>query len=149
MITRDALYTFIESLVSAAGSNDPLFEAVTFRNLRGDLNTTQKVIRVDSFAGDHNVLGVDGEMNRELNVVTNIQCWVTPEKDEEEYIDAAKDQSFEMSQAIFDAIAANETLNDSVCFANFREFETGEANLGAQRRGVTYLDGTVNAAQEG
>lgn len=148
MISRDALYAFIESLIDDAEDGDALFEAQPFRNLRTSIDEAQKVIRVECFDGMHDVS--PREKETEKNVRATVQCWVKPDidganGDEELAVDTAADLSFDMSKEIFNAIAQNPGLNGGVCDSSFQEFETGEANLGG-RRGVTFLDGVINQA---
>lgn len=145
MITRNALYSFVESLVEAATDHDhPLYEAVTFRNLRSSVDETDKVIRVECFDGAF--CFSEEEKRKELGVRFTVQCWVLPGGEDQVDIDTAVDLSFEMARAVFEGIAGNADLNGAVCDAYADEFETGEANLGRQRRGVTYLDGMINQA---
>jgi hypothetical protein len=119
-----------------------------FRSLRTSVDEARKVVRVECFTGELDV----GE-REENNVQSTIQCWVLPDFDsygtEQEAIDAAADESFDMAKAIYTAIAPNMDLNGMVCTADFREFETGQAKLGSAQRGVTYLDGVINRAEEG
>lgn len=144
MITRNALYDFVEALIDAAVDGDALFDAVSFRNLRGSVNEAPKVVRVECIAGE---LNLSAEAKRkELNVEGTVQCWVQPATAEETDLDDAMDAAFDMAQAIHGAIANDPSLSGAVCDAQFREFETGYANLGAARRGVTYLDGVINRA---
>jgi hypothetical protein len=152
MITRDALYDFIETLVDNADPSSALFDAASFRNLRGSVDTKEdgtpvkKVVRVEVFVGQHCMTTEDKK--KELNVEATIQCWVTPESEGDELanLDQACDDSFDMSRELFEAMAANTNLNGLVCDSYFDEFETGTANLGSFNRGVTYLDGTINQA---
>jgi hypothetical protein len=125
MITRDALYEFVGTLIENAAVDTPLYEAEIFRNLRTSVDEAVKVIRVECFTGQHAL--TDEERRKELVVRFTVQCWVLPTDDTQEAIDTACDESFEMSRTIFVAIA-------------------GEANLGSVRRGVTYLDGIINNA---
>ena len=144
MITRDALYTKIESLIEDAVIGDALFDAVSYRNLRGDINTATRIVRIECIIGK---MCMTTETKRqELNVESTIQCWVMPSGTEESDLDTAMDASFEMAREIFEGIASDTALGGAVCDAYFDEFETGYANLGAARRGVTYLDGTINQA---
>lgn len=146
MITRNAIYSFIENLIETSAPDDALYEAISFRTLRASVDEAVKVVRVDCVTGTHNVLSVDGNRKRERNVQTTIQCFMTPDVNLEPDVamEEATDVSFAMSQQIFDAMAISPSLNGTVCDAYFEDFETGEANLGATRRGVTYLDGTIN-----
>lgn len=142
MITRDAIYTFIEDLITAAGVGTPLYEAVSARNLRTSVDSATKVIRVECFAGEF--VRTAETKRSELNVKSLIQTFVTPAGTEESDLDDATDLSFDMAKVIHDAIADHPDLDGTVCDAQFREFETGYANLGTMRRGTTYLDGTIN-----
>ena len=148
MISRNALYSFVESLIENAGIDEPLRDAVTFRNLRTSVDEAEKVIRIECFTGQHCMTTED--VRKELKVQFTIQCWVTPDNnrysDEQIANDAAVDLSFDMSRVIFEAIAANTSLGGLVCDAECDEFESGEANLGATQRGVTFLDGVINQA---
>jgi hypothetical protein len=138
MITRNALYSFVESLIDAAANGEPLFEASSFRNIRTFVDEAEKVVRVECFDGQFCMSEED--VRKELGVRFTVQCWVLPEDDEQTSIDTAVDLSFEMARTIF------ADLNGQVCDAYGDQFETGEANLGRQRRGVTYLDGIINRA---
>lgn len=144
MITRDALYDFIDTLIDNAGEGTPLENAVIFPNIRGSVDDADKVVRVECFNGNHAM--TDEDRRKELRVQFTIQCWVKPTGDDLTDIDTAVDLSFEMSRTIFRAIASDTSLNNKVCDCYADEFETGEANLGATRRGVTFLDGTINEA---
>jgi hypothetical protein len=144
MITRNALYSFVESLIDAAANGEPLFEASSFRNIRTFVDEAEKVVRVECFDGQFCMSEED--VRKELGVRFTVQCWVLPEDDEQTSIDTAVDLSFEMARTIFEGIAGNADLNGQVCDAYGDQFETGEANLGRQRRGVTYLDGIINRA---
>jgi hypothetical protein len=144
MISRNALYSFIETIVGAALDGSPLHGAESFRNLRSPVDETTKVIRVECFVGQH-VMTTE-TVRKEANVRFTVQCWVTPESGEQTDIDAAVDESFDMSRILFEAIASDTSLSGGVCDAYCDEFETGEANLGTIRRGVTFLDGLINRA---
>lgn len=142
MITRDALYTFVEDLISNAVSSSPLDGAVSARNLRTSVDSADKVVRVECFEGS---LSVSNDPKfTEQEVKATIQCWVLPAGTEQADLDDATDESFEMARTIFEAIVATPHLDGTVCDAKFSEFETGYANLGATPRGVTYLDGMLN-----
>jgi hypothetical protein len=143
MISRDALYDFIEATIAAADSGDALFEAVSFRNLRGQLGAA-KTVRVECIIGFH--CRTEEAVRRELNVSATIQCWVLPATTSEIDMDTATDISFDMRKEIFDAIADDPSLSGGVCDSDFQAFETGYANLGSTRHGVTYLDGLINTA---
>jgi hypothetical protein len=103
-----------------------------------------KVVRVECFDGTF--CFSEEDQRKELGVRFTVQCWVLPEKDDQPDIDTAVDLSFEMARAVFNAMAGNADLGGKVCDAYGDQFETGEANLGRQRRGVTYLDGIINRA---
>lgn len=142
MIARDALYTFIESLITAAAPSSALFDAASFRNLRGAVDTAQKVVRVECLEGE--LVLTDEAARKEMNVRSTIQTYCLPTDLEETSLDDAADTSFEMAREIYEAVAGDPSLNAGVCDAQFREFETGHANLGATRYGVTWLDGIIN-----
>ena len=145
MNSRSALYSFIESLIESSTSGDPLFEAQSARNLRTSVDQATKMVRVECFTGELTL--TTEQRRRELMVQSTIQCWVLPEDvNDITSLDAAVDMSFEMAVQIHDAIANNPDLAAGVCDSQFREFETGHANLGATLRGVTYLDGLINQA---
>lgn len=142
MITRNALYTFIESTIDAADVTSPLFGASSFRNLRGSVDAAAKVIRVEVFTGE--LTRADADRDTEKMIEAEIQCWVTPVSTTESDLDTATDESFDMAKTLHDAIADNPGLDGTVCDAQFRKFETGFANIGSTRMGVTYLDGLIN-----
>lgn len=144
MITRNALYTVIEDLIAAAVPGDALFEAVSYRNLRGAVDTVQKTVRIESFVGQH-VMTTEN-MRKEANVQTTIQTWCLPAGTDDADLDTAMDTAFEMSRELFEGLAANTDLNGAVCDSYFDGFETGYANIGATRYGVTWLDGLINQA---
>lgn len=144
MITRDALYDFTEALITGSGPTDPLYAAESFRNIRSSVDEADKVVRIECFAG--NFRPTSEEKQKEANVSFTAQFWVKPESDEQADMDTATDLSVEMARQFFDAMAANTNLSGLVCDSWADEFETGEANLGSIRRGVTYLDGLINHA---
>ena len=146
MITRNALYDFIENLIRDADAGTALDEAFTFRNLRTSVDDARKLIRVECFDGQHAMTAES--CRKELGVSFTIQCWVLPDEElpEQIAIDEAIDLSFDMSRQIFEGIASDTSLNGAVCDSYANEFETGESNLGTTRRGVTYLDGIINQA---
>jgi hypothetical protein len=144
VITREALYDFIQTVIDASDVSDALNGAEVFRNLRTSVDEAEKVVRVEVLAGQHCMSEED--VRKEIGVQATIQSWVKPDLDagdEQQAIDDATDLSFEMSREIFRAIAGDPGLDGRVCDSSFEEFETGEANLGG-RRGVTYLDGIIN-----
>ena len=141
MITRDALYSFVQGLIDSAADDTPLKGAENFRDLRSSVDEADKVIRIEVFTGEHAM--TDEAKRKELGVTFTIQCWVLPEDDSQAAIDTAADESFEMSRAIYEGIEGT-SLGGLVCDCSTGEFETGEANLGTIRRGVTYLDGVIN-----
>lgn len=147
MITRNALYSFVETLIENAADGTPLKDALSFRNLRSSVDEAVKVVRVECFDGQH-VMTVE-DCRKEANVKFTVQCWVLPETegDEQAAIDTAVDDSFDMSRTIFEEMAADTSLGGLVCDSYADEFETGEANLGTVNRGVTYLDGTINQGE--
>lgn len=148
MIARDALYSFVESLIDNAAYESPLYEAASFRNLRTSVDEAVKVVRVECFFGQY--LLTEETKRQEANVQFTVQCWVLPDTnaatDEQTAIDTAVDLSEAMAREIFENIAVTANLNGTVCDAYAETFESGEANLGAIRRGVTYLDGVINQA---
>lgn len=153
MITRNALYDFIQTVIDDADIDDALNGAEVFRNFRTSIDVAEKVVRVETTTGQFCVATED--KLKERNVRATIQCWVLPDvtqaDDEQSAVDDATDVSFDMAQALFEAIEGDPTLNDKVCDVSFEGdddlgFETGEANLGTVRRGVTYLDGLINQA---
>lgn len=144
MIARNSLYTFIEDLIDNAGTESALYEAMSFRNVRGSIDESTKVVRVECFTGEF-VLSTEAKRS-EAKVESSIQCYVTPSGLEETDLDAAIDLSFDMAKEIHDAIAGDPGLNGSLCDAQFRNFATGFGNLGATRRGVTEMEGLINQA---
>lgn len=148
MITRNALYSFIENLISQANAGDALYQAQSYRNLRTSIDEAVKVVRIECTTGQF-IVGQEPKRS-EANVRTTIQCWVIPDVEGEAnaMLDVATDDSFEMARKIFDSLASNTNLGAGVCDAYFDEFETGYGNMGTSRRGVTYLDGTVNQSGE-
>jgi len=146
MISRNALYEAIETLIEDAADDTPLKDALSFRNLRSSVDEADKVVRVEVFTGRHAM--TDEDHRKELGVKFTVQCWVTPADDTQEAVDTAVDTSFDMSRVIFEALEGT-SLGGNVCDCSFPtddgdNFETGEANLGTIRRGVTYLDGVIN-----
>ena len=144
MISRDALYSFTESLINASVLGDALSGAESFRNLRSSVDAATKVVRIECLDGQF--CRTDESVRKELNVSFTAQFWVIPDGVEQADMDAATDESFEMARQFFEAMADNPGLSGLVCDAYADVFETGEANLGATRRGVTYLDGLINQA---
>lgn len=144
MITRDALYDFTESLITGSDPEDPLYGAESFRNLRGSVDDAQKVVRIDVLEGEMCLTAEP--IREELNVRFTAQFWVTPEGDELTDLDDATDESFDMARQFFRAMATDPGLSGGVCDSDASVFETGDANLGTIKRGVTYLDGTINQA---
>lgn len=148
MIAKNALYSFVESLIDNSGPNTPLDGAVSFRNLRSSVDESTKIIRVECPAGQFVLTEQDSR--KEANVLFTIQCWVTPDlnryNDDESAIDAATDDSFEMARTIFEQIATEANLNGTICDVYGDDWESGEGSMGGTRRGVTYFDGIINAA---
>jgi len=146
MISRNALYDFIEDLIDNAAVDSPLDGAQVFRNLKTSIDEAIKVVRVECFDGQHVMTTED--MRKELVVRFTVQCWVIPDLSSGDQlgIDTAVDDSFDMSRVIFEAIAGETSLGGAVCDAYADEFETGEASLGTMMRGVTFLDGIINNA---
>ena len=142
MISRDALYTFIENLISESAVDSALDQAQVFRNLRTPVDEATKVVRVECFVGQFGQ--TDEDKRKELGVLFTVQCWAIPADETQVAMDDATDLSFDMARAIFEGIAADPALDGTVCDCYADEFETGEANLGTIRRGVTYLDGIMN-----
>lgn len=144
MITRQALYDFIGTLISGAAPSSALKDALVFRNLRTSVDEAKKLVRVECSDGQFSFSEED--VRKENRVRFTVQCWVKPDSKNQTDIDAAVDLSFEMAREIFEGIAGNADLNNKVCDAYGDQFECGEANLGTIRRGVTFLDGMVNRA---
>lgn len=144
MIARDALYTFIENLIDASTSDDALYEAISFRNHRSDVDAATKVVRVDVIDGL--MVVTDESSRKEEGVKFTIQFWVTPDSGSDELaaLDDAKDVSFDMARQFFDALHEDQSLGGTVCLADADFFETGVVNMAGSQRGVTYLDGEVN-----
>ena len=149
MISRNALYTFLEAKIAAAAIDSPLKGAISFRSLRGQVNKAAKVIRVDCFSG--RVAKTSDTQCREADVDFVIEFYVTPalktaDVSELEQQDAAIDLSFEMLYEAFDKLtdSAGTTLNGAVENLSTGEFDTGTANLGGVPRGASYLYGKIN-----
>jgi hypothetical protein len=147
MISRNALYDFVEALIASAAVDSPLYDAESFRRLRTSVDQARKVVRVDCVVGEFTL--ANEPKDTEVNVEGTIQCWVMPTDTSETELDNATDASFDMAQAIYNAIAPNSTLNEAVCFIRFGQFETGNGSMGGSLRGVTYLDVMINPANEG
>lgn len=146
MISRDALYDFVEDLIDNAEVDSPLDGAQVFRNLRTSIDEAVKVVRVECFLGDHCM--TTEETRKELAVEFTIQCWVIPDLSDGELagMDAAVDDSFDMSRVIFEAMATDTSLGGRVCDSYSSKYESGEASMGTLSRGVTFLDGVINQA---
>lgn len=144
MITRDALYSFTENLISGSTGTEPLFDAVSFRNLRTSVDEANKVVRIDVLDGQ--MCMTEETTREELNVRFTAQFWVVPAGDALADLDDATDESFAMARQFYRAMAANTSLSGLVCDSYADVFETGQANLGSVVRGVTYLDGLINQA---
>jgi hypothetical protein len=152
MISRNALYNFLESVIetaTAAEDDSPLKGAVSFRSLRGSVDEAKKVVRVDCYSG--RVAKTDETRCRETDVDFVIEFYVTPDEATGELSalelqDAAVDLSFEMLYEAFDKLtdSAGVTLNGNVDHLNTGEFDTGTANLGTISRGASYLYGKIN-----
>lgn len=147
MISQEALYDFVDALITNAPPNDPLYEAVSLRNLRGSVDVARKVVRVECSTGQFNV--ANEAFRTEVNVQGTIQCWVLPISTDEADIYAASIEAHTMTKHISGVIALFPDLDNTICFAEFRDWETGYASLGSSRRGVSYLDGIINPANEG
>jgi hypothetical protein len=142
MISRDAIYDWLQELVAASAVDAPLADAVLFPNLKGSIDETQKVIRVDCWAGEFTL--TEEPEREERNVDFVIQCVVTPDEGSDELVqlDAAKEMSFQMVRTIFREMAPSGLAG--VCQAYADEWEQGDPSFGASNRGATYLYGKVN-----
>lgn len=139
-----ALYDFIESLIENAGADTPLFEAKSFRTLRGNVDEAKKIVRVYADGGFHQV-SKDPE-SKQKGVDFLIQCIVTPDDDSEWELEVAIDVSFGMSQQIFQSLmsGAGMTLSSKVCTLDGNEYWKDVANMGGQDRGASYHKGVIN-----
>lgn len=144
MITRDALYAVIEDEIANSLPADALYQAISYRNLRGPVDAATKVVRVECSTGQHCM--TEEDKRKELNVQATIQTYCLPTTTDEADLDDAMDTSFDMSRQIFVRIATDPNLNGSVCDSYFDDFETGYANLVGTRFGCTWLDGLINQA---
>jgi len=150
MISLNALYAFIESLIAAADEETPLKDAVSFRNVRGPVDEAKKVVRCECWQGRRSKAGDDECKETEVKFI--VEFYVLPEQPSADLdalarLDAARDESFEMMNVFFEALTdggAGATLNGAVEIAYGDEWENGEANLGTQRRGATYFYGQIN-----
>lgn len=141
MITRDAIYDFLDDVITASGPSDALYGAVLFRNLRDRVDAV-KVVRVDVVTGTF-VPASEPKLS-EADVQCTIQFHCLPDDVEEASMDDAVDISFNMMTQAAEAIAADPSLSGEVCSSYFAEWQTGYENIGATRYGVTWLDGVIN-----
>ncbi len=143
MISRDAIYDYLEPIIDNAVDGDALYGAEIYPNVHTSVDKATKIIRVQCFAGQF--VMSEEECRQEANVQTTIQCWVMPASTDDTALDDAMDTSLDMAKDVFTALAGDNTgLGGKVADSYFDEFETGFANLGSTRRGVTYLDGIIN-----
>jgi hypothetical protein len=149
MISLDALYNFIESLIDAAAPQTPLYGAIAFRNLRGSVDETRKIVRCECWQG-RRAKTTDPEC-QEVEVKFIVEFYVTPDPPEPtaselQQLDAARDLSFEMMNVFFEALTDGDgpTLNKAVDVAYGDEWENGEASFGTLLRGATYFYGNIN-----
>lgn len=145
MISRDAIYDFLDDVITNADASSALHGAVLFRNLRNNVDVATKVVRVDCVTGIR--VTSDEPRSREANVRCTIQFYCLPDDVEEPQLDEAMDISFDMMMQAGDALDLDPGLDDKVCVSSFEEFETGYANIGSTRYGVTWLDGVINQAR--
>lgn len=143
MTPRDALYDWLGDLIDNAADDTPLKDAVLFRNLRGNVETTQKIVRVDCYGG-RRVPATDDQC-KEIDVDAIVQFWFTPDVPEEgetelEKLDEAKDASYAMACVVIDAahLSTGQTLNGQVDIVQGDEWENTEETLGTTLRAVTY-----------
>lgn len=145
MISQDALYTWLGTLIAAADVGTPLKDATLFNNIRSSVDAATKVIRVDCYSGRLTLTTETSREEQDVDFV--IQCVVTPEAateslDEQQQIDIAKAAALEMVKVIFRAMAA--TGVPSVCQAYGDEFDIGQPDFGSQKRGAAYFYGKIN-----
>jgi len=141
---RAALYDLIETAINAAGANDALFEAVIPRTSRGRVDNP-KTIKVVSGPGTFNFGAEDS--HKAVDCLFTIQCWVIPEKDDdEEILEEALDTAMEMAEALFNAIHNDQHLSSTVCLVDADEYDAEFASHGATTKAAAYLDGTINPA---
>lgn len=147
MITRNALYSFIESVIteSAETEDAPMKSAVSFRSLKGNVDEAAKVVRCDCFSGRF-AKSADPRCE-ETDVDFIVEFFVTPADDSLTAMDAAKDLSFEMAKQFYNRLTDSDgqtlkNLVDRVTGGD--EFDTDIANLGGINRGATYIYGKLN-----
>lgn len=145
MISRNALYSFLESVITDAPDDSALKDAASFRSLRGSVDESTKVVRCDCFSGRF-AKSPDPQCE-EIDVDFVVEFYKTPEDAESlSSQDAAKDLSFEMAKQFYNALTTREgaTLGGQVDITEGEEFDTDMASLGGVLRGTTYLYGTIN-----
>jgi hypothetical protein len=149
MTPRDALYDWLQGLIDDAADDTPLKDAVLFRNLRGSVETAQKIVRVDCYGG-RRVPATDVQC-KEQDVDAIVQFWYTLDlpgtgEVELEKLDAAKDASYEMFCVACDAskLSTGQTLAGRVDLVDGDEWENTEETLGTVLRAVTYWFVKIN-----
>lgn len=145
MISQDALYTWLGTLISTAGVGTPLKNATLFNSSRGSVDAATKVIRVDCFSGML-VLTTDTPCE-EQDVQFVIECIITPDPETEmlsadQQLATAKSNALEMVKVIFRTMAATDIAGLGRAFGN--EFDVGQPSFGSQSRGAAYFYGKVN-----
>src|SRR6185369_5703375 len=104
MITDDALYSVLNTAITAAAPATPLYQALLYANTRGTIavDTVTKIVRIDIQSG---IFEVANETKfQEKQVDTVIQCFAKLGGETLADIDAALDISSSMARAIFDLL---------------------------------------------
>jgi hypothetical protein len=114
MISRDKIYDWLQELVAASAVDAPLADAVLFPNLKGSIDETQKVIRVDCWAGEFTL--TEEPEREERNVDFVIQCVVTPDEGSDELRSTGRGQGNEFSNGT-DDLSEKWHRRDSRAFA--------------------------------
>jgi hypothetical protein len=146
MISRNAIYDWLEAIIADDDAPECLADAVLYRSLKGPIDVaTRKVIRVECYSGRWALTHESSREEQDVDFV--IECIVSPlpsnaDNPEEVRIEEAKEKSFEMGREIFRLMASSGV--PGVCSAYGDEWEIGEPSFGASNRGATYFYGKVN-----
>lgn len=146
LIAKNALIDALETYVSAA-TGGALEDTHIIGSEIGSLQgTADKYIRLQMKSG---VMNLASEAKRqERGVAFILQCFVKPQGADEDSLDAAMDDSFEMAREAYELLEGN-NLSGAVCDCTFHDgeeanYETGRANFYATPHGATYLYGVIN-----
>lgn len=143
MIALNALYAFAETLIDGSSQGDPLFEAVSSRNLRTPVSEADKTVRMDCHQYILDQVAPGREKERERRVQATVQMFCMPADTSLGALNEALDITDAMVVQFSEAMRADPYLGNGVCDSTIQQIRRGTASMGTLYA-ASFIDVLIN-----